>query len=53
MIYRSFTYRLNKAAHFEFEKKLSENIDSNSKSIYSYVKSKQRSTDKIGPLKMI
>ena len=43
--------RLNKAAHFEFEKRLSENIVNNSKSFYSYVKSKQRSKDKIGPLK--
>ena len=40
---------LNKAAHFEFEKRLSENIINNSKSFYSYVKSKQRSKDKIGP----
>ena len=30
---------------------LSENIINNSKSFYSYVKSKQRSKDKIGPLK--
>ena len=29
--------RLNKAAHFEFEKRLSENIVNNSQSIYSYV----------------
>ena len=44
--------RLNKAAHFEFfEKRLSENIVTNSKSFYSYIKSKQRSKDKIGPLK--
>ena len=41
----------NKAAHFEFEKRLSENIVNNSTSFYSYVKSKQRSKDKIGPLK--
>ena len=43
--------RLNKAAHFEFDKMLSENIVNNSKRFYSYVKSKQRSKDKIGPLK--
>ena len=43
--------RLKKAAYFEFEKRLSENIINNSKSFYSYVKSKQRSKDKIGPLK--
>ena len=43
--------RLNKAPHFEFEKSLSEDIVNNSKSFYSYVKSKQRSKDKIGPLK--
>ena len=35
--------RLNKAAHFEFEKRLAENIINNSKSFYSYVKSKQTS----------
>ena len=39
--------RLNKAAHFEFEKSVSENIVNNSSSFYSYVKSKQRSRDKI------
>ena len=43
--------RLNKAAHFEFEKRLSENIINNSQSFYSNVKSKQRSQDNIGPLK--
>ena len=43
--------RLNKDAHFEFEKRLSENIINNSNSCYSYVKSKQRSKDKTGPLK--
>ena len=43
--------RLNKAAHFEFENRLSENIINNSKSFYSSVKSKLRSRDKIGPLK--
>ena len=42
---------LNKAAHFEFEKWLSENIVNNSKNFDSYVKSEQRSKDKIGPLK--
>ena len=43
--------RFNKAAHFEIEKRLSENIISNSKNFHSYVKSKHRSTYKIGPLK--
>ena len=42
--------RLNKAVHFEFEKRLSENIINNRKSFYSYVNSKQRSKDKIEPL---
>ena len=50
---KNYEVRLNKAAHFEFEKRLSENIINYSKSFYSYVKSKQRSKDKIGPLKMI
>ena len=44
--------RLNKAVHFEFEKRLSENIVNNNKSFYSYVKS-NRSKDKTGTLKMI
>ena len=35
----------------EFEERLSVNIINNSTSFYSYVKSKQRSKDKIGPLK--
>ena len=43
--------RLNKFAHFEFEKRLSENIVNNSNSFYSYVKNKQRPKDKIGPLR--
>ena len=44
---------LNKAAHFDFDKRLSENIVNNSKCFYSYVKSKQRCEDKIEPMKMI
>ena len=34
--------KVSKAAQFEFDKRLSENIVNNSKSFYSYVKSKQR-----------
>ena len=43
--------RLNKAAHFKFEERLSENIVNNSKRFHSYLKSKQISKDEIGPLK--
>ena len=43
--------KVSKIKHFDFEKRLSENIVNNSKSFYSHLKSKQRSKDKIGPLK--
>ena len=42
---------INRIAKRNFEKKLSDNIKNDSKSFYSYVRSKQRTKDKVGPLK--
>ena len=41
----------NKAAQTNFEKKLAENIKKNSNSFYAYTRTKQRTKDKVGPLK--
>ena len=41
----------NKSAKIEFESKLAENSKFNSKSFFAYVKSKQRTRDRVGPLK--
>jgi hypothetical protein len=40
-----------KRAKRNFEKKLADNIKNDCKSFYSYVRSKQRTKDKVGPLK--
>jgi ribonucleases P/MRP protein subunit RPP40 len=42
---------INRIAKRNFEKKLSDNIKNDSKSFYSYIRSKQRTKDKVGPLK--
>jgi ribonucleases P/MRP protein subunit RPP40 len=44
------TYEYKKAKT-NFEKKLADNIKDNPKSFYSYVRSKSRTKDKVGPLK--
>ena len=55
--YRQYTHKLNnanranKTAQQNFEKKLAENIKNNSKSFYAYIRNKQRTKDKVGPLK--
>ena len=41
----------NKRAKLAFEKKLADNVKQNPKSFYSYIGSKSRSNNKIGPLK--
>ena len=43
--------RANKTAQQNFEKKLAENIKNNSKSFYAYIRNKQRTMNKVGPLK--
>ena len=43
--------RANKTAQQNFEKKLAENIKNNNKSFYAYIRNKQRTKDKVGPLK--
>ena len=42
---------VNKKAKEDFETKLADNIKHDSKSFYAYIRSKQRSKTKIGPLK--
>ena len=55
--YQKYKLKLNKAtaanknAQRNFEKKLAANIKDNSKSYFAYVRSKQRTRDKVGPLK--
>jgi hypothetical protein len=41
----------NKLAKRNYEMKLAENVKKDSKSFYAYIRSKQRSKDKVGPLK--
>ena len=41
----------NNKAKIEFEKKLADNVKNDSKSFYAYVRSKQRSKVRVGPLK--
>lgn len=41
----------NKSAQIEFEKQLAKDVKTNSKSFYAYVHSKQRTKEKVGPLK--
>ena len=43
--------RENKRAQKEFEKHLAKNVKSNSKSFFAYIRNKQRTRDKVGPLK--
>ena len=40
----------NRAAKRNYEKKLAENVKHDSKSFFTYVRSKQRTKDKVGPL---
>ncbi len=41
----------NNAGKCSFEEKLADNIKTDSKSFYAYVRSKQRCKEKVGPLK--
>ena len=43
--------KLSRIAKRNFEKKLATNVKNNSKSFFSYVRSKQRTKEKVGPLK--
>ena len=43
--------KINKAAKRKFEQNLAKNVKDNSKSFFSYVRSKQRAKAKVGPLK--
>ena len=41
----------NKEAQKDFEKRLAKNIKNDSKSFFAYIRSKQRTKDKVGPLR--
>jgi hypothetical protein len=43
--------KINRAAKRNFEQKLAKNVKDNSKSFFSYVRSKQRTKERVGPLK--
>jgi len=45
--------KANKTAKINYEKKLAGDVKNNSKSFYAYIRSKQRTKDKIGPLKTL
>lgn len=47
---RNLAVKVNNKSKFEFEKKLALNIKKDCKSFYSYVRSKQRSKVKVGPI---
>ena len=53
--YQKYKIKLNKAtaanknAQRNFERKLATNIKDNNKSFFAYVRSKQRTRDKVGP----